>query len=152
MSYQNNIGDTYNWLEGHKALKNCDPLPEDIDKLNRVAELCMSIYKPQTGDKSIVGWFIYTELFNEDGTPHNDRDADGICYVAREECAIGLSKYTLQQSLEYCCVIGLHELTHVRFENHDDDFTSYNLQMQHDLLRKAKIRKFANFFRLEGKQ
>lgn len=69
------------------------------------------------------------------------RDADGICAVSRDgkTAAIGIRFDVLtQQHPDYAdACIGLHEVAHLRYDEHNDDFVSYLIQLQYDYFKKG---------------
>lgn len=146
MIYKNDPERAFQWLKANGAIHHWKPRPEELEAVNKIAEACMSVYQPQQGDKTCVGWFPYTEVYNQDGSPAPDhyRHSDGMCVCLgkNNECAIGIRMAVLKQNFYYTVAgVGLHEVAHMRYNDHNDDFVSYLLTLQYEYSKKRSVEK-----------
>lgn len=138
MEFTNDLDTVGRWLRRNIGPCEIRATEKEEKQLNDIATACMSVYRPRTGDKQIMGFFPFSEL---QGVKGNVRDADGICAVSRDgkTAAIGIRFDVLtQQHPDYAAAcIGLHEVAHLRYDEHNDDFVSYLIQLQYDYFKKG---------------
>lgn len=132
MRFKNDLDTVQRWLS---QIGSCEfrMSEKDAEQINKIASFCMSAYDPQPGDKKLIGFFLFSDL---QGGNDQTRNADGVCVVAPDgkSAAIGISFEVLHNRHPGYIVacIGLHEVAHLRYDAHDDNFASYLLQLQYD--------------------
>ena len=133
MDYTNDLNKVKTWLENHGSVTNWT-IPAKVEKqLADLSKSCMAAYTPIPGDRECVGWFPFGSLANADGSPLGEKGAaDGICYVidGSDTCDIGIQENILMNAnANYLASLALHEIAHLRYAMHDDDFASYHLTL-----------------------
>ena len=144
MIFENNYLATIDWLRKNGC--QYDGLPDDalIEELDQIAADCLRAYSPRPGDHELVGFFWFSSLSDQrkEGALKEDDNChlDGLCFVGKGgKAAIGLSLELLGKSRGYARGgLVLHELAHLRHEEHDDNFVSFLLELQHRYFQNCR--------------
>lgn len=139
MRFENDIDAVARWVRRNIGPYELQATEQEKQKLNDIAAACMSVYEPKPGDKMLIGFFPFSEIKGR--ADERERDADGFVFVPKgsNTAAIGIRFNILNnQHMDYTAAcIGLHEVAHLRYEDHDDNFVSYLLELQYNYFRKG---------------
>lgn len=131
--YQNNFESVVVWINSQGG--SYSGIQDDcaLEKLDSIARDCMKAYMPRSGDRELVGWFLFGGIRGKGEGMERGRTADGICYIGKDgRAAIGINLAVLDMEPTYARVaVGLHELAHLSVDDHNDEFVSVLMQLQH---------------------
>ena len=144
MEFHNDLSRVRRYMEKHGLVRGWNITPEVEQKINELSEICMSVYGRAAGDKRLVGWFPFADLVEKDGSAtYEGHHADGFVIVpssAPGDALIGIRQSLLMTApMMYLVLgVGLHEVAHLRYDAHNDDFAQYLLYLQYDLAFEMK--------------
>lgn len=133
-SYKNNFEGVVEWINSQGGSYSGIPDKADQARLDAIARDCMRAYTPRPGDRELIGWFLFGDISGGAKGAEKAREADGICYIGKDgRAAVGISSAVLGMNPTYARVaVGLHELAHLTVDDHNDEFVSVLMQLQHN--------------------
>lgn len=144
MEFHNDLSRVRRYMQKHGLVRSWNITPEVERKINELSEICMSVYGRAAGDKRLIGWFVFSDVLEKDGTSsYEGRHADGFVLVpssAPGDALIGIRQSLLMSApMSYLILgVGLHEVAHLRYEEHSDDFCEYLLNLQYDMSQELR--------------
>ena len=133
-SYRNDLDKVVAWINSQGGSYTGVPDKAALARLDAIARDCMKAYAPRSGDRELIGWFLFCGISGGAKGAERAHSADGICYIGKDgRAAIGISSAVLGMNPTYARVaVGLHELAHLTVDDHNDEFVSVLMQLQHN--------------------
>lgn len=133
-SYRNDLDKVVAWINSLGGSYTGVPDKAALAQLAAIARDCMRAYTPRPGDRELIGWFLFGDISGGAKGAEKAREADGICYIGKDgRAAVGISLNVLNMNPTYARVaVGLHELAHLTADDHNDEFVSRFMQLQHN--------------------
>lgn len=131
MKFKNDPEKLRRWFEKNGGNLNQAITPEEQKRLDFLAAEAMSAHTPVTGDHKCMGWFVYEDIRSNEPVSGETAASDGICQIASDGCAaIGIRRDILNNcSMGYLLALAFHEIAHLRFEEHNDNFCFFELDL-----------------------